>query len=113
MLAEDELLQHPVANLPVQARADDVLQVDARDVQRVEVVQRDVLAADFQLAVGAPVRAQLGAVVAAMSVVMPTGRFGPADQELCTEAVKKATAAFSAYLGWIPRGDAQHPHRQQ
>ena len=64
-------------------------------------------------AMGAPVRDQLGAVVAAMSVVMPTGRFGLADQELCTEAVKKATAAFSAYLGWIPRGDAQHPHRQQ
>ena len=65
-------------------------------------------------AVGAPVRDQLGAVVAAMSVVMPTGRFGPSERVLCTEAVKKATASFSAYLGWIPRDMVhQNPHSQQ
>ena len=39
-------------------------------------------------AVGAPVRDQLGDVAATISVVMPTGRFGPAERELCTEAVK-------------------------
>ena len=39
-------------------------------------------------AVGSPVRDQLGTVVAAMSVVMPTGRFGPEERDLCTQAVK-------------------------
>ena len=60
-------------------------------------------------AVGAPVRDQLGAVTAAISVVMPTGRFGPEERALCTEAVKAAAASFSAYLGLTPRGAA---HRQ-
>jgi IclR family KDG regulon transcriptional repressor len=57
-------------------------------------------------AVGAPVRDQFGAVVAAMSVVIPAGRFGPAERVLCTEAVKKAADSFSAYLGWhVGRSD--------
>jgi DNA-binding IclR family transcriptional regulator len=50
--------------------------------------------------VGAPVRDQLGTVVAALSVVMPAGRFGPAQRELCVRAVKEVSASFSAYLGW-------------
>ena len=53
-------------------------------------------------AVGAPVRDQVGSVAATISVVVPTGRFGPAERALCTEAVKSAAAAFSAYLGWNP-----------
>jgi DNA-binding IclR family transcriptional regulator len=52
--------------------------------------------------VGAPVRDQLGDVVAAMSVVMPASRFGPRERELCTRAVREAAAALSAYLGWKP-----------
>jgi DNA-binding IclR family transcriptional regulator len=50
--------------------------------------------------VAAPVRDQLGHVVAALSVVMPAGRFGPAERELCVRAVKDVADAFSAYLGW-------------
>jgi DNA-binding IclR family transcriptional regulator len=57
-------------------------------------------------AVGAPVRDQLGACTAAISVVMPTGRFGPAENALCTKAVKATAASFSAYLGWHPRESA-------
>lgn len=56
-------------------------------------------------AIGAPVRDQFGKVVASISVVMPTGRFGPAERTLCGEAVKKTAAAFSAYLGWTPRDE--------
>jgi IclR family KDG regulon transcriptional repressor len=71
---------------------------------------RDDVAYDFEgfylgiCAVGAPVRDQFGAVVASISVVAPRGRFGSAEQESCTRAVKKAAAAFSAYLGWTPTG---------
>jgi DNA-binding IclR family transcriptional regulator len=50
--------------------------------------------------VGAPVRDQLGNVVAALSVVMPAGRFGSDERDLCVRAVKDVAAAFSAYLGW-------------
>lgn len=50
--------------------------------------------------VGSPVRDQLGNVVAALSVVMPAGRFGPAERDLCVRAVKDVAASFSAYLGW-------------
>ncbi len=53
-------------------------------------------------AVGAPVRDQVGNIAATVSVVVPTGRFGPTERELCTQAVKSACAAFSAYLGWNP-----------
>jgi DNA-binding IclR family transcriptional regulator len=65
-------------------------------------------------AVGAPVRDQLGAVTAAISVVMPTGRFGLEERQLCAEAVKAAAASFSAYLGWTPRGAAhKYPNKQR
>ena len=37
-----------------------------------------------------------------VSVVMPTGRFGPEERDLCTRAVKDAAASLSAYLGWNP-----------
>ena len=52
--------------------------------------------------VGSPVRDQLGNVVAAISVVMPSGRFGPKERDLCARAVKDAAASLSAYLGWNP-----------
>jgi len=52
--------------------------------------------------VGSPVRDQLGNVVAAMSVVMPAGRYGPTERDLCVRAVKDAAASLSAYLGWNP-----------
>jgi len=58
-------------------------------------------------AVGAPVRDQLGEVIATVSVVVPSGRFGPAESALCTEAVKAAAASFSAYLGWNPAAPGQ------
>jgi len=50
--------------------------------------------------VAAPVRDQLGHVVAALSVVMPAGRFGPDERDHCVRAVREVAASFSAYLGW-------------
>ena len=81
-----------------------------RDALRAELEQivRDDVAYDIEgvylgtCAVGAPVRDQVGGVAATISVVVPTGRFGPAERELCAEAVKSTAAAFSAYLGWNP-----------
>lgn len=56
-------------------------------------------------AVGAPVRDQEGTIAAAISVVAPAGRFGPAERAAHTEAVKRAASSLSAYLGWNPRSE--------
>jgi IclR family pca regulon transcriptional regulator len=79
-----------------------------RDALRAELEQiaRDDVAFDMEgvyqgtCAVGAPVRDQVGGVAATISVVVPTGRFGPVERALCTAAVRSAAGAFSAYLGW-------------
>jgi IclR family acetate operon transcriptional repressor len=69
-------------------------------------IRRDNVATDIEglyvstCAVGAPVRDQLGNVIASIAVVMPTGRFGPEEQQLCTDAVTSTALSLSAYLGW-------------
>jgi DNA-binding IclR family transcriptional regulator len=74
-----------------------------------EQVAREGVAYDIEgryvglCAVGAPVRDQFGAIAATISVVVPIGRFGSVERELCTKAVKAAAVSFSAYLGWTPR----------
>jgi DNA-binding IclR family transcriptional regulator len=76
--------------------------------RELEQIAREDVAYDVEgvyvstCAVGSPVRDQLGHVVAALSVVMPTGRFGPEVRKLCAEAVKSTAASLSAYLGWKP-----------
>ena len=80
-----------------------------------EAVARDGVAYDIEglfesvCAVGCPVRDQLGNVVAALSVAVPAGRFGPAQRESCTTAVKEAAASLSAYLGWNPSRPTSGP----
>jgi DNA-binding IclR family transcriptional regulator len=54
-------------------------------------------------AVAAPVRDQLGTVMAALSVVVPTGRFGLAEKKSHAEAVKASAAVLSAFLGYSAR----------
>jgi DNA-binding IclR family transcriptional regulator len=54
-------------------------------------------------AVAAPVRDQLGAVVAAVSVIVPAGRFGPDEQRSYAEAVKASAEALSSFLGYSRR----------
>lgn len=51
-------------------------------------------------AVAAPVRDQLGQVVATLAVVVPAGRFGEQERALCVEAVKATAASLSAFLGY-------------
>ncbi len=76
--------------------------------QELKQIARDDVAFDMEgvfmstCAVGAPVRDQLGKVAATVSVVVPTGRFGPSEREHCARAVKKAADSLSAYLGWNP-----------
>jgi DNA-binding IclR family transcriptional regulator len=59
--------------------------------------------------IGSPVRDQLGHVVAALSVVMPAGRFGPKERDLCARSVKDVAASLSAYLGWNPTRSSTGP----
>ncbi len=54
-------------------------------------------------AVAAPVRDQLGVVVAAVSLIVPTGRFGPKEKRAYGEAVKASAATISAFLGYSHR----------
>jgi DNA-binding IclR family transcriptional regulator len=51
-------------------------------------------------AVAAPVRDQMGRVIGSVGLVVPTGRFGPEEQEACVEAVKTTAASLSAFLGY-------------
>jgi len=54
-------------------------------------------------AVAAPVRDQLGTVIAALSVIVPSGRFGPEEKLKYAEAVKATAASLSAFLGYPQR----------
>jgi DNA-binding IclR family transcriptional regulator len=78
----------------------------ARELDR---VAKDGVAFDIEernlgtCAVAAPVRDQLGKVIAALSVVAPTGRFSAAEKISHAEAVKASAAALSAFLGYSKR----------
>jgi len=54
-------------------------------------------------AVAAPVRDQLGKVIAAICLIVPAGRFGPEERQSHAQAVKETAAALSAYLGYSRR----------
>jgi len=51
-------------------------------------------------AVAAPVRDQLGKVVASIALVVPTGRFGIEEQPRLVHATKNAATSLSAFLGY-------------
>jgi DNA-binding IclR family transcriptional regulator len=53
-------------------------------------------------AVAAPVRDQLGTVIATVSVVVPTGRFGPDERTHYAESVRATATSLSAFLGYSP-----------
>jgi len=95
------LLARPLPQLTPSTVTDP--EVLAAELDRIE---RDGVAYDDEglhaglCAVGAPVRDQLGEVVAAISVVTPTGRYGPEVRGRCAEAVKQTATLMSMYLGW-------------
>ncbi|MFH0915964.1 MAG: IclR family transcriptional regulator [bacterium] len=74
------------------------------------LVRREGVAFDIEernigtCAVAAPVRDQLGEVIASIALVAPTGRFGVDERPRFAEAVKAAAASLSAYLGYSYRG---------
>lgn len=51
-------------------------------------------------AVAAPVRDQMAQVIGSISVIVPTGRFGPDERAACVRAVKAQAAALSSFLGY-------------
>ena len=71
-----------------------------------ERVRRDGLAFDIEerdmgiCGVSAGVRDQTGALIASISVVVPTGRFGLDERTAHAEAVRSASASLSAFLGY-------------
>lgn len=74
-----------------------------------EKVRREDIAFDVEernvgtCAVAAPVRDQLGKVIAAVSLVVPTGRFGLEERKRFAEAVKETASSLSAFLGYSSR----------
>jgi DNA-binding IclR family transcriptional regulator len=72
-------------------------------------VEREGIAFDLEernlgtCAVAAPVRDQLGHVIASISVIVPAGRFGTEERMRYVEATKNAAASLSAFLGYSNR----------
>jgi DNA-binding IclR family transcriptional regulator len=75
-----------------------------------ERIRREGLAFDLEehdvgtCAVVAPVRDQTGEVIAALGVVVPTGRFGVEAQAACADAVRTAAASLSGFYGYARTG---------
>jgi IclR family transcriptional regulator, KDG regulon repressor len=95
------ILSRPVPRLTPHTVTDPVaLEVEFEQIRR-DNVAYDVEGLYFNTcSVGAPVRDQLGHLIASISVVVPSGRFGPEERERCTAAVKSTADSLSAYLGW-------------
>jgi DNA-binding IclR family transcriptional regulator len=76
-----------------------------------EQVRREGVAFDMEerfpgiCGVSAGVRNQTGELVASISVVAPTGRFGPEEGTRYAEAVRTACASLSAFLGYSDRNE--------
>ena len=100
--------REPLLNHPVPRQTPSTITDRQAILAELAQIAREDVAFDIEglylgtCAVGAPVRDQVGAVAAAISVVVPTGRFGPVERGQCAAAVKAAAGAFSAYLGWNP-----------
>jgi IclR family acetate operon transcriptional repressor len=84
-----------------------------------EKIRAEELAWDFEehdpgtCAVVAPVRNQMGDVIATVGVVVPTGRFAAKARTACADAVRRTAASLSEFYGYAspaPRlGGADQP----
>lgn len=83
----------------------EVLEPEALEAE-FERIRREDVSYDIEglysnlCAVGCPIRDQVGNVIAAVAVVVPSGRFGEEERTLCTQAVRSTADSLSAYLGW-------------
>jgi len=77
--------------------------------EELERVRREDVAFDLEerdlgtCAVGAPVRDQLGDIVATVSLIVPSGRFGPQQRTSYAQAVQATASELSAFLGYARR----------
>jgi DNA-binding IclR family transcriptional regulator len=95
-----------IVNLPhVQQTANTITDPDALRLE-LDKIRRESVSYDMEernlgtCAVAAPVRDQVGEVIATLAVVVPTGRFGPKEREACTRAVKATAGTLSRFLGY-------------
>jgi DNA-binding IclR family transcriptional regulator len=72
-------------------------------------VRREGIALDLEernigtSAVAAPVRDQLGKVIASIGLIVPSGRFGDEERSRFVEATMESAATLSAFLGYSNR----------
>jgi IclR family acetate operon transcriptional repressor len=77
-----------------------------RLAEELDRVRREGVAFDIEerdlgiCAVSAGVRDQTGNLIASISVVVPSGRFGPDERTRYADAVRSCCAALSAFLGY-------------
>jgi DNA-binding IclR family transcriptional regulator len=102
-----------VLQTPFHPPASRVIDADALRGELRKVLEEGV-AYDFEerdlgtCAVAAPVQDQLGEVVASVGILVPPGRFGPAEREALAEAVKTTSRRLSAYFGFNAAGMADN-----
>jgi DNA-binding IclR family transcriptional regulator len=100
----DEILAAPHPQLTLHTITDPEALAEELDRVANEEVAFDIEERNIgTCAVAAPVRDQVGKVIAALCVIVPTGRFGPEEKRVCAEAVKSSAAALSAFLGYSRR----------
>ncbi len=99
-----EILALPRTRLTPSTITDpDVLEKELARVRREGIAYDNEERNPGTCAVAAPVRDQLGKVIAAVSLVVPTGRFREAEKEHYAQAVKDTAASLSAFLGYSSR----------
>lgn len=98
ILASDHPQLTPHTITDPEALAEELERVASEEVA-LDIEERNV----GTCAIAAPVRDQLGKVIAAISLIVPTGRFGPDEKREYAEAVKATATAISAFLGYSRR----------
>ena len=94
-----------IANLPHAQLTPNTITDPHALLRELEKTRREGVAFDMEernlgtCAVAAPLRDQMGDVVATLAIIVPTGRFGPEERDACAAAVKATAASLSAFLG--------------